>query len=181
MSEIVPNPQMNEINLFKNEIYGLIRELETKLTSKINITEKKLFADLENYETKINSLMGNTKEMVISLVSQNLKLEKITELEKFKQKADAQMITHELRIKNNLEEIISSYKNSKIYRSLNNSPATPILSFGYAWTKTVIASIGKSYASATVSDTFLTISLFFSTLIPSFPAIVITGIFSSSN
>ena len=105
MSEIIPNPQMNEINLFKNEIYGLIRELETKLTSKINITEKKLFADLENYETKINSLMGNTKEMVISLVSQNLKLEKITELEKFKQKADAQMITHELRIKNNLEEI----------------------------------------------------------------------------
>lgn len=46
MSEIVPNPQMNEINLFKNEIYGLIRELETKLTSKINITEKKLFLQI---------------------------------------------------------------------------------------------------------------------------------------
>ena len=105
MSEITPNPQLNEINIFKNEIYGLIRELETKLNSKINITENKLLSDLEKYEKKINSLMGNTKEMVISLVSQNLKLEKITELEKFKQKADAQMITHELRIKNNLEEI----------------------------------------------------------------------------
>ena len=105
MSEITPNPQLNEINIFKNEIYGLIRELETKLNSKINITENKLLSDLEKYEKKINSLMGNTKEMVLSLVSQNLKLEKITELEKFKQKADAQMITHELRIKNNLEEI----------------------------------------------------------------------------
>ena len=105
MAEITPNPQLNEINLFKNEIYGLIRELETKLNSKIIFTENKLLSDLEKYEAKINSLMGNTKEMVISLVSQNLKLEKITELEKFKQKADSQMITHELRIKNNLEEI----------------------------------------------------------------------------
>ena len=79
MSEIIPNPQLNEINLFKNEIYGLIRELETKLNSKINVTENKLLSDLEKFEKKINSLMGNTKEMVISLVSQNLKLEKITE------------------------------------------------------------------------------------------------------
>ena len=64
------------------------------------------------------------------------------------------------------------------FLSDKSSPATPILSFGYAWTSTVIASTGKSYAFATTSDTSLTISLFFSTLIPSFPAIVITGIIS---
>ena len=40
------------------------------------------------------------------------------------------------------------------FLSLNNSPATPMLSGGKASTRTVIASIGKLYASATVSLTF---------------------------
>ena len=105
MSEIAPSPNMNEINLFKNEIYGQVRELESKLISKINKNHTTLKEDLESYEKKILSLINKNKEMILSLVSQKLKLEKISELENFKNKIDDMIITHEVRIKNNLEEI----------------------------------------------------------------------------
>ena len=44
--------------------------------------------------------------MVISLVNQKLKLDKIAELESFKNKVDDKIITHEVRINNNLDEIL---------------------------------------------------------------------------
>ena len=42
MSEIVPDPKMKEINLFKNDIYGLIRQLESKLNERINKSQSEL-------------------------------------------------------------------------------------------------------------------------------------------
>ena len=105
MSEITPSPNMNEINLFKNEIYGHVRELDSKLMSKINKNHALLKEDIESYERKILSLIENNKEVVLSLVSQKLQLEKISEFESFKNKVGDMVITHEVRIKNNLEEI----------------------------------------------------------------------------
>ena len=105
MSEIVPDPKMKEINLFKNDIYGLIRQLESKLNERINKSQSELKDNFEIYAKKINSLIENDKDMVISLVNQKLKLDKIAELESFKNKVDDKMITHEVRINNNLDEI----------------------------------------------------------------------------
>ena len=102
MAEITVN---NEINLFKNEVYSHIRELETQLNTRLNKTQIKLDTDFDSYSKKINSLIENNKEMVISLVSQKLKLEKIGELESFKKKVDDMIITHEVRIKNNMDDI----------------------------------------------------------------------------
>ena len=105
MSEITPSPNMNEINLFKNEIYGHVRELDSKLMSKINKNHALLKEDIESYERKILALIENNKEVVLSLVSQKLQIEKISEFESFKNKVGDMVITHEVRIKNNLEEI----------------------------------------------------------------------------
>ena len=84
MSEIAPDPRMKEMNLFKNDIYGLIRQLETKLNERINKSQSELKDNFELYAKKINSLIENDKDMVISLVNQKLKLDKIAELESFK-------------------------------------------------------------------------------------------------
>ena len=105
MSEIIPSQNMNEMNLLKNEIYGLIREQESKLNTKINNNFTQLKEDLNSYENKIYAIVENNKDLVISIVSQKLKLEKISELENFKNKVDDMIITHELRIKNNLDDI----------------------------------------------------------------------------
>ena len=93
------------MNLFKNELYGLIREQESKLNAKINNNFSQLKEDINSYEQKIYKIVENNKDMVISLVSQKIKLEKISEFENFKNKIDDMIITHELRIKNNLDEI----------------------------------------------------------------------------
>ena len=106
MSEITPNPNMNEINLFKNEIYGQIRELEKKLNLKINNSQNKITNEFETFTTRINTLMDNNKDMVLSVVESKLKLDKISELEKFKSKVEGMVLTHDLRIKNNMNEIL---------------------------------------------------------------------------
>ncbi len=97
--------EKNELNLFKNEVYSNLREMQTKLDAKININHTKLIDDIEAQTIKMNNLINNNKDMVLSIVSQKLKLEKIAELESFKNKVDGIIITHELRIKNNIEEI----------------------------------------------------------------------------
>ena len=97
--------EKNELNLFKNEVYSNLREMQTKLDAKININHTKLIDDIEEQSTKMNNLINNNKDMVLSMVSQKLNLEKIAELESFKNKLDSMIITHEVRIKNNIEEI----------------------------------------------------------------------------
>ena len=106
MSEIIPNPNLSEINFFKNEIYGQIRELEKKLNLKINNTENKITTEFETFSAKINTLIEKNKEMVLSVVESKLKLDKISELEKFKSKVEGMVVTHDLRIRNNMDEIL---------------------------------------------------------------------------
>ena len=105
MTEIVPNPAENEMNLFKEEILKSIREFESKLLSKVEDKESSLNSDYRNFTQKINNLMDNNKEMISTITSQKLKLDKITELENFRNKVDSMLITHEIRIKNSLDEI----------------------------------------------------------------------------
>ena len=105
MEEINPNKNNNDLNIFKEEILSQIKELEKKLTTQIFNKESKLNQDYQEFTSKINSLIVNNKEMVSNLVSQKLKLEKISELESFKNKVDDMLITHEVRIKNSIEDI----------------------------------------------------------------------------
>ena len=98
-------PKPDELNLFKEEILTKMREFETKITSQITNKELALNGDYQAFTQKINLLMNNNKEMVSAITSQKLKLDKISELEAFKNKTDSMLITHEIRIKNNIDEI----------------------------------------------------------------------------
>ena len=105
MSVINPDTNKSEVNLFKEELLGNIHDLEKKLNERINNIENKLITDLDNFSNNMNSFLEKNKDMVLSVVSQKLKLEKITELETFKKKVDDMLITHGIRIKNNLDDI----------------------------------------------------------------------------
>ena len=104
-NETISDPVKNEMNVFKEEVLKKIKELETKLMSEITNKELALNTDYQAFTSKINLLMNNNKEMVSTMVSQKLKLEKLTELESFKNKTDSMLITHEVRIKNSIDEI----------------------------------------------------------------------------
>ena len=105
MEEIAQNTNNNDLNLFKEDVLTHIRELENKLTNQILNKESNLNKDYNEFTAKMNSLIENNKEMISNLVSQKLKIEKITELESFKNKVDGMLITHEVRIKNSIDEI----------------------------------------------------------------------------
>ena len=105
MSVINPDTNVTEVQLFKDELLGNVHDLDKKLNERMNNLESKLINDLDKFSFNMNSLIEKNKDMVLSVVSQKLKLEKITELETFKKKVDDMLITHGIRIKNNLDDI----------------------------------------------------------------------------
>ena len=103
MAEI--GPINNDFNLFKEEMLSLVNKLEKRLTEQMTSREEKSKIDFEHFSKKINSLIVKNKDMVSDLITQKIKLEKISEFETFKNKVDGMLITHEVRIKNTVDEI----------------------------------------------------------------------------
>ena len=97
--------QLQSFTYFKNEIYGSLREMETNLKTKFSELESKIKTDLDNLKEKLDTLTSDNNEFKQILIPSKLKLDKIEDLEKFKNKVDDKIITHEIRIKNNFEEI----------------------------------------------------------------------------
>ena len=105
MAEITPNPYKEEIDKFKEDVLKSLHDLESRLNSQISNKELSFKKNYDEFTSKMNTLIENNKEIVTNLVMQKLKLEKISELESFKNKVDGMLITHEVRIKNNIDEI----------------------------------------------------------------------------
>ena len=106
MSENSPNPisQNNEMNLFEEELLKKLRDLETKLTSKITTKELVITTDLNALTSKLNLLTNNNKDITSKFAAQNVRLEKVSELEIFKNKADNMLISHEIRMQSNISD-----------------------------------------------------------------------------
>ena len=100
-----PQSPRKSIYLFKDEIYGSLREIESNLKTKFSEFEANIKSDLENFKNKINLITAVNNELKELIFPQKLKIDKITELEKFKNKVDDMLITYGVRIKNNFEEI----------------------------------------------------------------------------
>jgi len=105
MAEIAPNPYKEEIDKFKEDVLKNLHNLETRLNSQIANKELSFKSNYDEFTSKMNTIIENNKEIVTNLVMQKLKLEKVSELESFKNKVDGMLITHEVRIKNNIDEI----------------------------------------------------------------------------
>ena len=110
-----------ELVHLKEEIFKELRELESKFldmfVKKSSEIEDKNKTSLE----KIDSMMSKNEQMFNSINNQQIKFEKIVELETFKNKINDMIITHELRIKNiskDLEDIKFKY-DREITRNLS--------------------------------------------------------------
>ncbi len=98
---------MSEDRHFKEEILKNIHDFEEDLIKKVNTKMKELNSDYKKFHQNINDLSENNKKLINSLINENFNLEKITSLEQFRNKVDSILITHEIRINNNIEEISS--------------------------------------------------------------------------
>ena len=103
-----PQSPRKSINLFKDEVFGSLREIELNFKSRLADLESKVKKDVEDFKMKINQITVDHKEMKEILIPQKVKIEKIGELENFKNKFNDMLITHEVRIKNNFDEITKS-------------------------------------------------------------------------
>ena len=61
-------------------------------------------------EDSLKYITESNKKLIENVTNKDVSLEKIKELEKFKNKVDSMLITHEIRINNNIEEIGSIRK-----------------------------------------------------------------------
>ena len=99
---------MNDKNDFiykENELLKRIRELDNKFTDKINKLNSSMDKNKNSFKDTTEKISVNIKSMLESIVSNKIKLEKLTELEKFKKKTEDTLITHEIRINNTLDEM----------------------------------------------------------------------------
>ena len=90
----------------KEEISDNIKNIEEKLINLLNIRELKIEEEINNLNSKINETIEKTNITIENYSSQQLDHKKIIELEAFKNKVDAMLITHEIRIKNNSQDLI---------------------------------------------------------------------------
>ena len=98
---------MNDDVQFKEEILKNIRDFQEDLLDKINKKLIELNADYKKFHNNLNNLSESNKQLIDSLINKNINMEKIASLEQFRNKVDSILITHEIRINNNIEEISS--------------------------------------------------------------------------
>ena len=100
-----PTSTMTDYIEFKDEIMKRIRLLENKFTSDFNSKFSQISLGFEKLDLKINSITQNNSSLLGLITNQNFNYEKFAELEEFKIKAEQNLLTHEIKIKNIIQEI----------------------------------------------------------------------------
>ena len=96
----------NDENKFTEEFNKNMKNIEGKLLKLINTKELKLNEKINELQIKINSTVEKNEIAIKNYSNQQLDHKKILELEVFKNKVDSMLITHELRINNNINDLI---------------------------------------------------------------------------
>ena len=96
---------MTDFMNFKDEIYKKVRLLESKLISEINTKFGKLNTDYQKLDNKLTFINENTDSLLEFIATQKSNSDKIVDLELFKNKAEQNIISHDMKIKNLSAEI----------------------------------------------------------------------------
>ena len=97
--------QINNLSNFEEQILNYINKIETKIIDKINTKNSEINKSLNNFETKIDGLVKNNELVKEILLNHKIYKNKLTEFESFKNKADDMLISHEIRMQNNISDI----------------------------------------------------------------------------
>ncbi len=95
----------DEINTLKNELYKEIKDVENKINQKLLKKFEKDEENISEYIEKFNKMFKRGESLLESMSSQIINFDKINELENFRNKMDSMMISHEIRINNNIKDI----------------------------------------------------------------------------
>ena len=91
---------INEINLFKNEIYLKIRELEKKFVSEITKKNSEIDSNFNIIKDKINIIMENNRKLIESITNEQLNFEKVKDLEKAIKSLNENLTTNKVKVVN---------------------------------------------------------------------------------
>ena len=111
---------MTDLMEFKDEIFKKVRLLENKLTTEFKAKYSEMYSNIEKIDNKLNYITESNESLLESVAEQKLGLEKIAELESFKNKTENNIIMHDIRIKSmssDLESIKNKYDKT-IYDNL---------------------------------------------------------------
>ena len=100
----------NNISLFdiakiQNDLLIQLKDLKKEIYNKFEEEKKEKENNLEKIRTKFISLDGINKCFTDSIATINVKLDKFNEIDVFKKKSESQIITHDIRINNLMEEL----------------------------------------------------------------------------
>ena len=112
-----------EIKLLKEELYSSMKQFEQKVFDSINIKSAQLTDNYDKFNEKLESILSNNRNIIESIVSEKLNVEKLGMLESFKNKADGMLIAHEIRINNNNKDI--NYMKEKYDRAIEDNLIIP--------------------------------------------------------
>ena len=112
-----------EIKSFKEEIYSSNKQFEQKVLDTINIKIAQLTDNYDMFNEKLESIILNNRNVIESIVSEKINVEKLSALESFKNKADGMLIAHEIRINNNNKDI--NYMKEKYDRAIEDNLIVP--------------------------------------------------------
>ena len=91
---------INEINLFKNEIYLKIRELEKKFVTEITKKNIEIDSNFNIFNDKMNIIMENNRKLLESLTDEQLNFDKIKDLEKAIKSINENLTTNKVKVVN---------------------------------------------------------------------------------
>ena len=100
-----PTTSLIDYMEFKDEIMKRIRLLENKFTSEFNAKFSAICSNFEKIELKIAVITQNNSTLIEQLTKQNYYYEKFSEFYDFKSKAENDLVMHEIKIKNILQDI----------------------------------------------------------------------------
>ena len=112
-----------DILKFKDEILKNLREMEKKLTLKINKNKEDISLDINTLTDSINSIKENNNTIIESITEQRLNLDKILIIEKNMTKFESNLSSQEKRINDSITEI--SYIRDRCEKSFSDSLSVP--------------------------------------------------------
>ena len=122
MSEIIEEKEIlnDDFKQFQDEVLKGIKEFEEDVMRKVTTKMTDLNVDYKKFHLELKNISDQNKKLMELMTNKNIYLEKIPMLEQFKNKVDGMLITQEIRINNNINEL-SSMRNKYDSAILENS------------------------------------------------------------
>ncbi len=115
-NNIIGNISYTDLSKIRNEFLVSIKQVQRELTKKFDEQNKILTSSISDIKEKIIEFPKMNSSLTEATANITIILDKIDDIESFKKKAEAQLITHDIRLNNTIKDLADSkYKYDKIF------------------------------------------------------------------